>query len=310
MNKRCFTSVLLLPGLLTLVGAASAQTVYNVTVTSLLHGTPATMIPEYPATTFVGTACPASANGVTTGTRQVGEMLGLWVFATHDDTFKLFTLGQPAMPNLARLSQTGRPFWLAADLSAAAGVGQVLTIPADPGFATPQPTPFPPANGVGGIVLCPGESLTTQVAANPGDQYLSMAAMVFPTNDGFVALNGVPLPNGKRVAVYYSPVYDSGSELNDELCGDIPSLIIAGFPFPGTTIGGAGKSPGAACPDGTGADNDINSDTQDATSGTNSPSHGEGYVHIHPGIRGIGDLDPRVWGWQNDAMMVTIQQAN
>jgi hypothetical protein len=306
MNKRCLTSVSLLTGLLAFANVSAAQGVYNVTVTSLLHGTPATMIPMYPANTFVGSACPDNKGG---GVRQVGEMLGLWVLATHNPSFKLFTLGQPASPNLARLSQTGRPFFLAQELAGTNGVGQVFTIPPDPGFAVPQPTPFPPATGVAGIVLCPGESLTTQVFANPGDRYLSLAAMVFPTNDGFVALNGVALPTGKAVAEYYSPVYDSGSELNDELCGNIPSLIIAGFPFPGTTIGGAGKAAGAVCPDGTGADNDINSNTNDAQSPSNFPSHGEGYVHVHPGIRGIGDLDPRVWGWENSAMRVTIQRA-
>jgi len=66
--------------------------------------------------------------------------------------------------------------------------------------------------------------------------------MLIPTNDSFIALNGVKVPkHGKTV--YYSPGYDAGSELNDELCLNIP----------GPVCGGAGGSPEAG---------------------------GEGYVHI------------------------------
>jgi hypothetical protein len=262
-------------------------------VTSLLHGTPASLIPT-PSTVFAGTSCE-DANG----TPRVGEMLGLWVFATHKSTFKLFTLGQPAMRELAMLSQTGRPFFLASALDAMNNVGNVFTVPAS----------FPPST-LSDVVLCPGQSMTVTVTSSGANKYLSLAAMIFPTNDGFIAVNGVELPTGNDVVEVYSPAYDSGSEENDELCGDIPSLIFAGFPFPGTSIGGAGVSPGGACPDGLSANNDINSDPTTVSSPDNNPTRAEGYVHIHPGIRGIGDLAVAAFGWDGPVAKITIQRTH
>jgi hypothetical protein len=314
--KQSFTRVLFFTGLLGIAGTAVAQQSqspssfwdgarnYKVTVTNLVHGTPTTLIPTTtstnpnanPFSVFVGTACPDNGGK---GTRQVGEMLGLWVFVTHDQYFHLFTPGQPAMRELALLSQTGRPFFLRDALAAMDKTWNVFSIPSS----------FPPPNGPFGIVLCPGESLVTTVQATGANNYLSLAAMIFPTNDGFTGLSGVPLPTGLNAVTYYSPAYDSGSEDNDEVCGNIPSLIFAGFPFPlKTVVGGGGKVPGGNCPDGLGADNDINSNPDDPASPFNDPARAEGYVGVHPGIRGIGDLDPKVWGWDGNVLKVTIQR--
>jgi hypothetical protein len=310
---RCSKSFLILTGLLSFVGVAAAQRVdrspgsqgpqqYTITLTSLVHATPPSLIPSTPNSVFVGTACPDG-----NGNPRVGEMLGLWVVALSDSSFSLFTQGQPALPDLARLSQTGRPFYLANTLQSNSHVGSVFTIPPDPSFTLPNPNPFPPTTGIHDIVLCPGESLTTTVTSQGTFQYLNLAAMIFPTNDGFVGVTGVALPATSDPVTVYSPAYDSGSEENDELCGNIPSLIVASFPFPGTTIGGATLAPGAKCPDGSGAQ-DFNSDPTDATSPDNNPLRAEGYVHIHPGIRGVGDLQPSVWGWDNPVLKVTIQK--
>jgi hypothetical protein len=301
MSKRPFISVLLLSVLVGFVGAAAAQDHYRVTVTSLLHGTPANnaassalVVPliKPPGTvqgTFLGTACTDAM-----GQPRAGEMLGLWVFATHNQDFKLFTLGQPARPELALLSQTGRPFFLRDALAATPGVGQVFTVPPS----------FPPTVPLTDIVLCPGKSITTTVVAKGNNRYLSLAAMIFPTNDGFIAVNGVRLPEGNEPLVVYSPAYDSGSEENDELCPDIPSLTFAGFPFPSNSSA-TGLT---TCPNGLGADNDVNSDLTNPNSPDNNPLRAEGEVHIHPGIRGVGDLDPAVWNWQNPVAKITIQK--
>jgi hypothetical protein len=45
--------------------------------------------------------------------------------------------------------------------------------------------------------------------------------MLNPTNDSFVALNNVRLPRFGRT--YTAIAYDAGSEINDELCVNIPS---------------------------------------------------------------------------------------
>jgi len=295
MKNRWFTLLLVFTLVLGFAVTVQAQQKYQVTVTSLLHGFPASLIPTYPAGTFVGTACPDDGGSAT---RRAGEMLGLWIFITHKADFKLFEEGQPARRRLALLSQTGRPFLLRDNVQFNSAVGQVFTIPDS----------FPPPNGPSGIVICPGESLTTTVEAKGAYKYLSLAAMIFPTNDGFTGITGVPLPDGDDIVTAYARAYDSGSEENDELCGNIPSLVFAGFPFPVTTIGGAGKMPGAACPDGLGADNDINSDPDHPNSPDNDPNRAEGNVHVHPGIRGIGDLDPRVWGWDGPVAKITIKR--
>ncbi len=322
MTTRGFAGVVLLVSSLGFVGQATAQIwdgtsdlnggQYKVTVTNLVHGTPATNVNTAagsPVTlaknTFFGTPnitnSPAACQDPS-GAPIAGQMLGLWVFAIHDQNFSLFTLGQPADPELARLSQTGRPFYLANKLSKNPDVNSVFTIPPDPGFALPNPTPFPPPTGVHDIVLCPGESLSTMVTTDGPHEYLSLAAMVFPTNDGFVGVSGVPLPQGTLPVTVYSPAYDSGSEENDELCVNIPSLRVIGFPFPLKSL-----TSGAACPDGSGAQ-DFNSDPLTANSPDDNPARAEGYVHVHGGIKGVGDLDPNVWNWQNPVMMVTIQR--
>ena len=33
----------------------------------------------------------------------------------------------------------------------------------------------------------------------------------------------------------------------------------------------------------------------------------EGFVHIHPGIHGVGDLDASMYDWRNPGVMVTIK---
>jgi len=63
---------------------------------------------------------------------------------------------------------------------------------------------------------------------------MSLAAMMRPTNDGFIAVTDMPLPRGKQAVAYLSNVHDAGSEPNDELCASIP----------GPTCQGEGGSPG------------------------------------------------------------------
>jgi hypothetical protein len=134
--------------------------------------------------------------------------------------------------------------------------------------------------------------------------------MIFPTNDGFVSLTGIPLPTGNDPVTYFSPAYDSGSEENDELCGNIPSLELIGFPFPLKSLKGlGGVALGASCPDGSGPQ-DFNSNPLNISDPDNNPLRAEGYVHIHPGIKGIGDLDPNTWNWDNPVMQVTIQKSH
>ena len=120
-------------------------------------------------------------------------------------------------------------------------------------------------------LLAPGASVTVSVSAKHGARHISLASMMLPTNDGFIALNSVRAPR-HGTASYYSQGYDAGTEPNDELCISIP----------GPTCGGEGPSPGV---------------------------DGEGYVHINRGIHGIGDLAPDVYDWRNPVARITITRS-
>ncbi len=119
-------------------------------------------------------------------------------------------------------------------------------------------------------LLQPGQTTTITVSASHA-RYISLASMLIPTNDSFIALNGVKAPKGNARAVYYSVAYDAGSEPNDESCRHIP----------GPVCGGEGASPGAG---------------------------GEGYVHISRGIAGVGDLDSATYDWKNPVAKIVIQR--
>jgi hypothetical protein len=124
--------------------------------------------------------------------------------------------------------------------------------------------------------VSPGQSKTIIVDAGGDADHISVAAMLIPTNDGFFALNGVPAPKGEAMLTYFSPAYDAGSERNDELCASIPGPNFTECGGPG----GGGKPAGGE----------------------------EGYVHIHAGIHGIGDLDASVRDWRNPVALIRVRR--
>lgn len=129
----------------------------------------------------------------------------------------------------------------------------------------------PPGGFVG-----PGQSKIVVVDGGRGADHISVTAMLIPTNDGFFGLNGVRAPRGSEVLSYLSPAYDAGSERNDELCASIPGPFF-------TECGGPG--------------------------GGAQPAGGEeGYVHIHAGIHGVGDLEASARDWRNPVALITIRR--
>ena len=123
-----------------------------------------------------------------------------------------------------------------------------------------------------GGLLEPGQSATVEVTARPGRDRITLAGMLIPTNDAFTAIQNVALPRDHKSLSLYTPAYDAGSEPNDELCISIP----------GPVCGGTGGSPGVG---------------------------GEGFVHIHSGLHGIGDLNPSSYDWNNPVAKIVIQRA-
>lgn len=170
--------------------------------------------------------------------------------ATHQPGMRLYDLGHPASEALSIIAEGGNINPLKALINA---TPKASTASSDP--------------------LAAGQTVTIHVASLSTANTLSLAAMMLPTNDGFIAVTDVPLPKNKQVATYYSNGFDAGSEPNDEICGNIP----------GPQCGGEGVSAGVG---------------------------GEGYVHIHAGIHGIGDLMPAEYDWRNPVARITVRQIN
>lgn len=122
-----------------------------------------------------------------------------------------------------------------------------------------------------GDVLLPGASVKLTVDVSGGHRYVSVASMLVPSNDAFFAVNGVRGPRGHKASTLLSPAYDAGSEFNDEWCVNIPGppFICAGEGF--------------------------------------SKADGEGYVYIHPGIQGVGDLIAVSHDWRNPVAKIVIR---
>ena len=114
----------------------------------------------------------------------------------------------------------------------------------------------------------PGKSVTITVQTKDDAEYITLGSMMLPTNDGFIALNGVKGPKEGKTRVFYLRAYDAGTETNDELCANIPGPHCGGVPF--------------------------------------SDGQAEGYVHIHAGIHGIGDLNAADYDWRNPVAKVTV----
>jgi hypothetical protein len=128
--------------------------------------------------------------------------------------------------------------------------------------------------GVGEVAVAdgpipPGESRTLIIRRGHQAREISAVGMLVSTNDGFFALSGQRLP--WRRVTRDAQVYDAGSEANTEACTDLPGPP-CGSPF--------------VTPD----------------------AEPEGFIHIHNGVHGVGDLEPALRDWRGPAARVTIQR--
>lgn len=168
--------------------------------------------------------------------------------ATHRSDISFYELGKPASDELGILAESGNIMPLKDVLDSA-----------------PSLVKDTASNGA---LLAPGDSVTIRIEGSRYFNRLSFAAMMIPTHDTIVSIDSIYLPRWETTVM--ATAYDAGTELNDELCENIP----------GPVCGGTGLSAG----------------------------DGEGYVHVANGIHGIGDLEPELFDYRNPVAKVTVRR--
>ncbi|WP_254843502.1 spondin domain-containing protein [Shewanella sp. UCD-KL21] len=187
--------------------------------------------------------------------------------AAHDVDSHLFQVGEMATPALQKMAEGGD----IADLGAAVmGAGGV--------------TVTNPAMGL----LAPGAHVSEVMLDSMEMTHLSIVAMVLPTNDAFIGLDGWEIPTEAGTYTVYVNAYDAGTEANDEMINGGGMSGVAGIP---AAPGGDGGMNGTGVMDGA----------------TNT------YVHTHPGVLGdtdpaggSSDLDSRIHRWLNPVAKVVV----
>ena len=192
------------------------------------------------------------------------------LIAAHDGNSHLFQAGEPASSALQKMAEGG-------DISE---LQQAVT--ANNGVIV--------ANPAAGL-LAPGARVEKVMLDSGALTHLSLVAMLLPTNDAFVGLDGWEIPSTPGSYTLYLNAYDAETEANDEQI----------------TGGGAPGVPGIpAAPDGMGG--------QNGTGVMDDSSNDR--VHIHPGLLGdtdpnggISDVDSRIHRWLNPvaALIVTVK---
>ncbi len=114
---------------------------------------------------------------VTNTNLTVGGSFTPFLVASHRDSdHLLFTAGEEPTDNLAAMAEGGDTAPLQTELEHNHRVNDIT-------------------RSAG--LLDPGHSITVAVQVRSGRDHISLAAMLIPTNDGFVAVQNVTLPRGR-----------------------------------------------------------------------------------------------------------------
>ncbi len=197
-----------------------------------------------------------------------GQPLTPPVIATHRFNFNLFLVGDLASVGVMQVAENGNVPNLTSALEQATVVTDVVA----------GDEPLVPA-GLPGSAFHPDRA-TFRIDASDGARYISFAAMLICTNDGFTGINHVKLPQdvGDRIRLTAAG-YDAGTEINTEDFADIVP------PCQGL-VGVTGSDPGT---------------------GNSNPALLEGgVIHHHPGIAGGVDLLEAVHGWDDPVVRVIV----
>lgn len=187
--------------------------------------------------------------------------------AGHADNFRVFEVGQDASADLQAMAEGGDISGLQTLASAANAV-----VVANPN------------NGN----LAPGTATPAFTIDTGNNKYLSIVAMLLPTNDAFAGLDSWKIPTTAGTYTINLNAYDAGTEANNEIVngGGTPNTL--GIP---------------AAPQG---DNGTN-----GTGITDNSTNDK--IHIHPGsigdfnaTGGPSDLDATIHRWLNPVVRVSV----
>lgn len=214
---------------------------------------------------------PLLAGGILATTLLAANVAQADEMKTYKVTITNLTPGQPFAPVMAATHRAGTMIF-----ETGAVPSDELAMLAEAGNGQPMANQLLATHtardaqvSTGGLTF-PGNSTTLMITAKKGRDTISVAAMLGATNDAFFAIRDMPLPHGKgQSVVYQANAYDAGSETNDE-----SALTVAG-------LGGEGYSPS---------------------------DDGEGFIHIHNGVHGIGDLLPATMDWRNPVAEIKIER--
>lgn len=195
--------------------------------------------------------------------------------ALHRPSVELFSVGEPANEAVRQVAENGAlgPLLdLADSADAVRGAGVFTT---DDG-----PTPLVPEADPGDTGLPYFGAV--EVSADSSATHLSLVAMLIATNDGFVGLDTVALPDAVGEShTHYAPGYDAGTEENTELFRDMVP------PAQGLIQGEV---------------------TVDGTTESNPALATDGVITPHPGIEGDANLDADVYDWTDPAAVVHVER--
>jgi len=189
------------------------------------------------------------------------------LFSAHESDQHIFQIASAASVSLQAMAEGGDISGLVTDLNALSA--DVIENP---------------ASGL----MAPGGAVSFDMTTQVNNTHLSVAAMILPTNDGFVGLDSLEIPSTSGTYTYYLNAYDAGTEVNDEIVngGDAPG--VAGVPADPLGMNGINAT-GAST-----AENNTN-------------------VHVHRGVigddnatGGASDLDSRVHRWLNPVARLII----
>lgn len=198
--------------------------------------------------------------------------------AAHNNTVSIFQSGSAASDALESMAEGGDISGLVtAATNASANV-------ADGGNSG--------APGASNGPVGPGNSVTFTINTDSGNDYLSLAAMLLPTNDGFVGLSNWKIPTTAGTYRINLNAYDAGTENNDELAASIPNApFVSSFGTPG------------------GQGNAVTS----GGTGVTAAGDENGVVHIHAGnlgdlnnTAGVSDINSSLHRWLNPVARLTV----